>query len=85
MPKATTIAFLLAAVGTNLVAHSSSALAQSQPCRLIEYERYAYTICEVDLRKQTIRLARLLPACRERPRGCRAAAKQDDEIAPSYT
>jgi uncharacterized protein YigE (DUF2233 family) len=56
MPKATTIAFLLAAVGTSLVAHSSSALAQSQPCRSIEYERYAYTICEVDLHKHTARL-----------------------------
>ena len=56
MPKATTIAFLLAAVGTSLVAHSSRALAQSQPCRSIEYERYAYTICEVDLHKHTVRL-----------------------------
>src|SRR6516225_10046958 len=27
----------------------------------------------------------LLRARRERPRHCRAAAKQDDEIAPSYT
>jgi hypothetical protein len=27
----------------------------------------------------------LLRARRERPRGGRAAAKQDDEIAPSYT
>ena len=56
MPKATTIAFLLTAVGTSLVAHSSSALAQSQPCRSIEHERYAYTICEVDLHKHTVRL-----------------------------
>jgi hypothetical protein len=30
-------------------------------------------------------LRRLLRARRERPRGSRAAAKQDDEIAPSYT
>jgi hypothetical protein len=28
---------------------------------------------------------RLLRACRERPRSGRTAAKQDDEIAPSYT
>jgi hypothetical protein len=28
---------------------------------------------------------RLLRARHERPRSCRAAAKQDDEIAPSYT
>ncbi len=56
MPKATTIAFLLAAVGASLVAHSSSTLAQSQPCRSIEYDRDQYTICEVDLRKHTIRL-----------------------------
>jgi uncharacterized protein YigE (DUF2233 family) len=56
MPKATTIAFLLAAVGASLVAHSSSALAQIQPCRSIEYDRNQYTICEVDLRKHTIRL-----------------------------
>jgi uncharacterized protein YigE (DUF2233 family) len=53
MPKARTIAFLLAAA-TNLAVHNSSA--EIQPCRSIEFERKAYTICEVDLRKQTVRL-----------------------------
>jgi len=55
MPKARTIAFLLLAA-TSLAAHSSRTLAEIQPCRLIEYERNAYTICEVDLRKHTVRL-----------------------------
>jgi len=56
MPKARTIAFLLAVAATSLAAHSSRTLAEIQPCRLIEYERNAYTICEVDLRKHTVRL-----------------------------
>jgi uncharacterized protein YigE (DUF2233 family) len=50
-----TTAFLLAAA-TSLAAPDNSALAQTRPCRLMEYERSAYTICEVDLRQQTIRL-----------------------------
>jgi len=56
MPKARTIAFLLAVAATSLAAHSSRTLAEIQPCRSIEYERNAYTICEVDLRKHTVRL-----------------------------
>ena len=53
MPKARTIAFLLAAAS---LAPNASALAETQPCRSMEYERNAYTICEVDLRKHTVRL-----------------------------
>ena len=55
MPKARTIAFLLAAA-TSLAAHDNSARAETRPCRSMEYERDAYTICEVDLRKHTVRL-----------------------------
>jgi uncharacterized protein YigE (DUF2233 family) len=53
--KARTVAFLLAAA-TSLAAHNDSALAETQPCRSMEHERNAYTICEVDLRKHTVRL-----------------------------
>ena len=49
------IAFLLAAA-TSLAAHNNGALAESRPCHSIEYEHDAYTICEADLRKHTIRL-----------------------------
>src|SRR5215475_15752689 len=55
MPKARTIAFFLA-VAASLAAHNNGALAETQPCRSMEYERNAYTICEVDLRKHTVRL-----------------------------
>jgi uncharacterized protein YigE (DUF2233 family) len=55
MPKARTIAFLLAAA-TSLAAHCNSARAETRPCRSMEYEHSAYTICEVDLRKHTVRL-----------------------------
>src|SRR5262249_56525819 len=55
MRKPNTIALLLAGA-TRLGAHNSSALADTQLCRAIEYERNAYTVCEVDLRKQTVRL-----------------------------
>jgi uncharacterized protein YigE (DUF2233 family) len=55
MPKARTIAFLLLAA-TSLVDHSDSALAQAQPCRSKEYAHNAYTVCEVDLGKHTVRL-----------------------------
>jgi uncharacterized protein YigE (DUF2233 family) len=55
MPKARTIAFLLAAA-TNLAVHNNSALAETQPCRSMEHERNAYTICEVDLRRHAVRL-----------------------------
>jgi uncharacterized protein YigE (DUF2233 family) len=49
-----TTAFLLAAI--SLAAANSSATAESRPCRAMEYERSAYTICEIDLRQQMIRL-----------------------------
>jgi len=49
------INFLLAAA-TSLAAHNNSALAETQPCRSMQYERNAYTICEVDLRKHIVRL-----------------------------
>jgi uncharacterized protein YigE (DUF2233 family) len=52
--QARTAAFLLAAI--SLAAPDSSAAAESRPCRAMEYERSAYTICEIDLRQQTIRL-----------------------------
>jgi uncharacterized protein YigE (DUF2233 family) len=49
------IAFLWA-VSTGLAAHSNIALAESGPCSSMEHERAAYTICEVDLRRHTVRL-----------------------------
>jgi uncharacterized protein YigE (DUF2233 family) len=55
MTKATMIAFLLVAA-TSLAAHTGRTLAETQPCRLFEYERNAYTICEVDLRKHIVRI-----------------------------
>lgn len=55
MPKASTIAALLAAAA-GLVAHGHDAVAETPPCRAVEYERSAYTICEVDLRKHALRL-----------------------------
>ena len=56
MPKARTIAFLVAAATTTLFDHNDSALAQAQPCRSREYAHNAYTVCEVDLAKHTVRL-----------------------------
>ena len=56
MPKTGTIVFLLAAAAISLAAHNNSALAETQPCRSMEYERSAYAICEVDLRKHAVRL-----------------------------
>ena len=55
MPKSRTFAFLLA-TAASLAANNSSTLADTQPCHSMEYERNAYTICEVDLRKHTVRL-----------------------------
>jgi hypothetical protein len=55
MSKATAIAFALAAAAS-FTAHDGSALSETRPCRSIEYERNAYTICEADLRKDTARL-----------------------------
>jgi uncharacterized protein YigE (DUF2233 family) len=54
MPEARTIAFLTAVI--SLAAHNNSALGETRPCRSMEYERNAYTICEVDLRNHTVRL-----------------------------
>jgi uncharacterized protein YigE (DUF2233 family) len=55
MPEVRTIPFLLAAA-TSLAVDSSNAWADTHPCRATEYERNAYTVCEVDLRKHTVRL-----------------------------
>ena len=48
MRKVRTIAFFLAAA-TSLAAHNNSVLAATQPCRSMEFERNAYTTCEIDL------------------------------------
>jgi uncharacterized protein YigE (DUF2233 family) len=55
MPKGRTIAVLLAAAAS-LAGHNSNALAEGQPCRSIEYQRSAYTVCEVDLRRHAVKL-----------------------------
>ena len=55
MPKARTIAFLLAAA-TGFAAQNNSALAATPPCRSMEYERNDYTVCDIDLREHTVRL-----------------------------
>jgi uncharacterized protein YigE (DUF2233 family) len=49
------IAFLLA-VAASLTAYDHSALADAGPCHSMAYERAAYTICEVDLHRHTVRL-----------------------------
>jgi uncharacterized protein YigE (DUF2233 family) len=49
------IAFLLAGA-TGLAVNTNRALADTGPCRSMQYKRAAYTICEVDLRKHTVRL-----------------------------
>jgi uncharacterized protein YigE (DUF2233 family) len=54
MPKCVTSALLLAAI--SLAAPNSSAVAENKPCRAMEHERSEYTVCEIDLRQQTIRL-----------------------------
>src|SRR5215475_15347178 len=56
MPKARTILLLVATAATSLAGHANGALADTPPCRSMEYERNAYAICEVDLRKHTVRL-----------------------------
>ena len=48
MPKSRRIALLVAAA-TSLAPHNNSVLAETQPCRPMEYEHNPYTICEVDL------------------------------------
>jgi uncharacterized protein YigE (DUF2233 family) len=55
MPKVRMITFLVLAA-TSLVDHNDSAVAQAQPCRSKEYAHNAYTVCEVDLGKHTVRL-----------------------------
>ena len=55
MPKARTIALLLAAA-TSIAGHHDSALAQAQPCRSKEYAHNTYTVCEVDLGRHSVRL-----------------------------
>jgi uncharacterized protein YigE (DUF2233 family) len=56
MPKASTIAFLVVTAATSFADHDNRALADTPPCRSMEYKRNAYTICEVDLHKHTLRL-----------------------------
>ena len=55
MPNARMTALLLAAA-TSLAVHDNSTLAEAQACHGMEYQRNAYTICEVDLGKATVRL-----------------------------
>ena len=54
-PVTKTIAFFSAAV-TALAVQGNAALGDAEPCRSMQYERAAYTICEVDLRRHTIKL-----------------------------
>jgi uncharacterized protein YigE (DUF2233 family) len=49
------IAILLAAAAS-LAAYDHSSLADTGPCHSMEFELAAYTICEVDLHKHTVRL-----------------------------
>jgi uncharacterized protein YigE (DUF2233 family) len=55
MPNARAMFFFLVAA-TSVAALNASALADTEPCRSMQYERNAYTVCEVDLRKATLRL-----------------------------
>ncbi len=55
MRKARTIAFIVVGA-TSLLDPADSALAQAHPCRSNEYAHNAYTVCEVDLAKHTVRL-----------------------------
>jgi len=54
-PIARRIAFLLAGA-TGLAAHTDGALADTGPCHSMEYGHAAYIVCEVDLRRHTVRL-----------------------------
>jgi uncharacterized protein YigE (DUF2233 family) len=54
--RAQQTAALIFAAAISLAAHHNSALAESQPCRAMEYDRNAYTICEIDLLKHSIRI-----------------------------
>jgi uncharacterized protein YigE (DUF2233 family) len=55
MPNARAMFFFLGAA-TSVAALNAGALADAEPCRSMQYERNAYTVCEVDLRKATLRL-----------------------------
>ena len=55
MPITRRIAFILAAA-TSLIAYDHRALADTGPCRSIEYERAMYAVCEVGRHKHTVRL-----------------------------
>lgn len=55
MPKARAIALILAAAAS-LGVHNKNALAETQPCRSMEYQRNAYIVCDVDLHKDIVRL-----------------------------
>jgi uncharacterized protein YigE (DUF2233 family) len=52
------MAVLLAATASlvSLAALSAGARAETEPCRPLVYERNGYTVCDVDLRKDAIRL-----------------------------
>jgi uncharacterized protein YigE (DUF2233 family) len=54
MAKARTIALILVA-GASL-SSNHGVWAATQPCRSMDFERNAYTICEVDLGKHSVRL-----------------------------
>jgi uncharacterized protein YigE (DUF2233 family) len=54
MHRATTVGFLL--VTASFVGLADSVRAESQPCRAMEYQHNAYTVCEVDLGKHALRL-----------------------------
>jgi uncharacterized protein YigE (DUF2233 family) len=54
-PVVKTIASFSAAA-TGLAVYGNAALGDAGPCHSMQYERAAYTVCEVDLRRHTIRL-----------------------------
>src|SRR5262245_21622809 len=54
MTKARTIALILVAAA--ILSSNRGASSTPQPCRSMDFERNAYTVCEVDLRKQSVRL-----------------------------
>src|SRR5262245_14107522 len=50
------LSLLLSALAAASVQPSQPALAQTGPCSQVSHERNAYTVCEVDLRKNAVRL-----------------------------
>ena len=54
-PPAAKISLFLA-VATTLVAFNNRALSDTGPCRSMQYERSAYTVCVLDPQKHTVRL-----------------------------